>query len=98
VGLSRFALSALLLACSSPGTADSTGAGASEVEPIKECEAFLAAYSRCLGSSGGDAVTNARIEQSRAALTKQAATGANARDSVRRQCVDNLSQLSRACH
>jgi len=65
--------------------------------PIEECDAFVAAYSRCLGTLGPDRIARERAEQTRSGILAQASRGEAARAAVRKQCVDNLSRLNTSC-
>jgi hypothetical protein len=83
----------LLVACSSGHTAG----GEAPSEPIRECDSYLAAYEHCLNSLGHERVTEARVEQRRAAFAAQAALGGSARQALRKQCTDGLSQIKTMC-
>jgi hypothetical protein len=69
-------------------------------QPIEECDQFVAAYARCLGTLGPQDIATARAEQTRAGLAAQiqAAPGPTERTALRKQCANSLSQLKVACH
>ena len=85
-------LAAPLVACGShaTGSQDATG-------PIEKCDAFLTAYGHCLDSLGPAQIAKERLEQTRAGLAAQAGRGAAARAALRKQCVDNLTQITTTC-
>jgi hypothetical protein len=84
----------LLVACSSRQT---TGEAEATSEPIRECDSYLAAFEHCLNSLGHERVTQARVEQRRAAFAAQAALGGSAREALRKQCTAGLSQVATMC-
>ena len=84
---------ALLVACGS--SRQTTGDAPSE--PIRECDSYLAAYEHCLNALGPERITEARLEQRRAAFAAQAAQGESGRKALRKQCSDGLSKLAATC-
>jgi hypothetical protein len=90
-------LAVLALGCGSHAKQD--GAQEANPSPIAECDAFVAAYARCLAAHGPERLADARAEQTRAGLATQihAAQGDGARAVLQKQCSANLSQLKASC-
>src|ERR1700735_5040933 len=85
----------LLVACGAHAAPGSTSDDADG--PLAECEAFLSAYGHCLESLGPPRVAQARLEQTRAGLVAQAGRGEASRAALRRECLENLSQVQTTC-
>ena len=75
-----------------------TSADQTPAAPLRECDAFVAAYQECLRSLGPADLAAARASQTRESLQARIdQSDAVGREALRRECVANHSQLQATC-